>query len=391
MMNIEKKLTPKDYLLYALFFLYVIDFRGMGNYLVLVWGISVVLFTGLRRIKYDINCILLIFFGITYVLACIINSAFSAQTVIRYLIAPVLSYTISMNWCDSRKKINYLMLIVVLGLFLHAFLNYIYSINNGYTLGEIKDIWGGYMATTHLSILLIPICSLFEIGFVFYKKNILYLLLSVLAVISLFITLTTGRRTVAIVFLIMLIINLLIDIVASNEKKRSIRVFLFLIIGLIVIIILYSGNMFGIKNMVEESFLYQRVVVNETDKGGFARWDTQIYVLKNIDRFLLGSNGITESSVHSYAHNLWLDALVFGGIIPAVTLVMYSINCCKTLKRIFKIHGVKDITCRIYISIFIASTLSFFVEPILQGAPHSFILFCSMTGAMTNYLKRIGG
>ena len=87
-----------------------------------------------------------------------------------------------------------------------------------------------------------------------------------------------------------------------------------------------------------------------------------------------------------YAHNLWIDVLYATGLIPFFFLVLYTI---KSIQNIISIINNKtvDLQFKIVIfSIFSGCFLNFMVEPILEGVPFMFILFCLFNGMTRKYL-----
>lgn len=81
-----------------------------------------------------------------------------------------------------------------------------------------------------------------------------------------------------------------------------------------------------------------------------------------------------------YAHNMWLDVGKQTGIIPCALLVTFFIINLKNLYKLIKNNEVSNNLKVLLIGVYTAVLLNLFVEPILQGEPLFFIMFCVIMG-----------
>ena len=87
------------------------------------------------------------------------------------------------------------------------------------------------------------------------------------------------------------------------------------------------------------------------------------------------------------SHNLWLDVLRVGGVIPFVLLLIYSWKAFKGIRKFLR-SNAGDITYNfLLIVISTGLFLVFMVEPILDGIVNLFILFCLFRGLLTYPLE----
>lgn len=362
--------------------LYVIDFYGLANYIVIVWIFFAIAFCGVSLSgRINVEGAILITFSVLYFLFYLVNNPFLSQVFIRYLLAPWLCYFIAREYCNSPQRVTTFILVVICTLFLYASLTMILSLSENYKIGALTTIWNNKMSTTLFGILLAPMASVFYVGLKYRRKKA-YFLLSLTSIIAMHFTVITGRRTLLVVFVILLGFNIILDIITSSHKSKII-----ITVAMVgtVLVVGYSFDFLGARSYIESSLLYERLVLGSQDQLS-GRSDVQVAALMSLGDKLMGSDAALETS---YAHNLWLDAFMIGGIFPFTALVAYSLSTIKTLCYAVRKYGLDDFVVRLYMCVFLGLNLAFFVEPVLQGAPHIFILLCAMNGAMSTYAYRL--
>ncbi|MGD6730446.1 MAG: hypothetical protein ACPKMZ_05180 [Pleomorphochaeta sp.] len=97
-------------------------------------------------------------------------------------------------------------------------------------------------------------------------------------------------------------------------------------------------------------------------------------------KYLWGGNFISTGQNIGPAHEIWLDTYDYSGIIPYTLIIIYT---CSYIIRMFKIFKNKNIYLGIRIlsvTFYIVMTIQFGLEPILEGSPILFYLFCFLDG-----------
>ncbi len=172
-----------------------------------------------------------------------------------------------------------------------------------------------------------------------------------------------------------------------GQKKGKIKIILYVLLLICIIIFLYRSDFLGVRSMVEDSPLYNRFFgeqsVNDLDEDG--RWERKLYHMQNMDRAIWGGAHIREKIGH--AHDIFLDTYDEAGIFALLGMVVYLIL---TVRRLIGCLSSKtlsfDFKQRV-LCIYLISYVEFMIEPILQGMPWMFALFCLMDGYVGRVLR----
>lgn len=370
------KIDYKILLFNVLVFLYALDFMGLANDLLLIWAVYAVLFAGYggKRITLE-NLLLIVSCGLYWAFSTY-NTGYSKQGVIRYLIGPGVAYLISYQYTDCERRGNSLLATISCGLFVHAALNMLLSLSHGYTVGSVDNIWGGKMTQTLQGLLMLPMASLLYPALKAKKKTVWTWFCLISSIACLFFTTITGRRTLFFVFFIVVAVDFLADFIQQKKLINFFRKMIAFAIVIAILIIAYQADLGGIKTAFVNSSLYYRLFLSKYA----GRTSIHINVIKNAASFIFGSSGLDASYGVAYAHNLWLDAMVIAGWAPAFLLAIYTLCTVCRMIRLVKEYGMGDWFVSTYFSTSLALLLGFMVEPVLQGAPHVFVLWCAMNG-----------
>ena len=372
--KISLKLKYKNFFFILLAFLYAIDFKGMANDIFLIFAVYAVFLAGYGGKKITPENLLLLAFCVLYWAVSTFNLGYSKQDVIRYLIAPGVVAMVSYQYASDERSGNFLLSIILWGLFAHATLNMLLSLSHGYTLGSVDNIWGGKMSQTLQGLLMLPMAALLYPALRAKKKTLRTWLCLAGSVASLIFTTITGRRTLFFVFFIVVAVDFFTDLIQQKKFIDFIQRFTLFAIIIAVLVIGYQHDFGGIKTSFANSSLYYRLFLSQNS----GRTSIHLNVIKNASAFVFGSTGLDISYGATYAHNLWLDAMVIAGWVPAILLMAYTICTVCRMIRLVKKYGMGDWFSSIYFSVNLSLLLGFMVEPVLQGAPHVFVLWCAL-------------
>ncbi|MCF7931500.1 MAG: hypothetical protein K9L02_08335, partial [Acholeplasmataceae bacterium] len=128
-------------------------------------------------------------------------------------------------------------------------------------------------------------------------------------------------------------------------------------------------------------------IIRTIDTGILSDGRFKVYGLIGPQLFLypLGGYQMDIASL-GYAHNLWLDVLYAVGTYGFFPLVAYTLLTFSTLGRMIASKKIDAGIKVLVTSIFIGFILNFSVEPILEGVPYIYFLFCLINGATYQYL-----
>ena len=330
------------------------------------------------------NLILIIGFAVSYY----IISMFHEIDVSRVSIACVLSYYIGMMLIEISKNkeksvITYTYSIAI-GFFIHAMANYI--INIGTQDRNTIDIWTGVGRSATLQATMLTMIMGSSLYSLVALKNKLYkLIITIFIILSLSYNLILGTRTLIIVSVVSFIVSCITFIILN---RRNIFLVLkngkTLLIVIIVIFLVFISNFMGIREKIENTKLLRRInKPYSTEEADENRVQTLFLAFNSILEHPMGGNNERIGEL-KYAHNMWLDVGKQAGIIPFVLLSLFTIISLWNVIKIFKNEKFSNEFKVFLAGIYSAVLLNMAVEPIMQGEPLFFIMFCMIIGMVDN-------
>ena len=333
-----------------------------------------------NKILVNKNLIVLIGFSITYY---VISMSYGID-VSKISIACVLSYYIGIMIVEISKTpektiIKYTYSIAI-GFFIHAMANYI--INIGTQERNTIDIWTkvARSATLQATMLTMLMGSSF-FSFFILKNKLHRLIITICIILSLLYNLVLGTRTLIIVSIVSFILSEITfivfyikkgDIVLKNAK--------ILVKAIIIILVIYSSNFMGIREKIEDTKLLRRInKPYSTQEADSNRVETMILAFNNILDYSMGGNTEKVGDL-KYIHNMWLDVANQAGIIPFTLLILFTSISLFYLIKTLKSQEFSAEFKIFLVGIYSAVLLNMAVEPIIQGEPLFFIMFCNIVG-----------
>lgn len=397
--------TKKDkqkYLMSILLFLFGL---GVGNLeKIFILGFFVIVFWNHTKyhnylIKRRSQLIPLALWGFFFSIMFVLEGGDIAGNLVYYLVAPSIMcvYGHDLINDDSSESLEsdflWYVYIVSLGFFLHSVISVVLSAKGGifqYNAEYIKDVWSGRMISrTIMGMYMVPsVCVSIPMFFrVEGKHQILQKVLAVIVVVSALITsIYVGNRALLIISGMLLIISF---IVALRFTKKKIRLIGFAILFLIVVTCLFGSNVLKLEVLVGNSFLAKRSMDIKSD----GRFEVYKLVIQNFDNYLLGwlsSGGYIEGTSLKWAHNVWVDVFIYGGVVPFLLFMNYSLRVMRDAVAVLKNKFLKTTTKVTVIALLIGIFLNWAVEPVLQSNPY-FLSACCMIFGMYASLKLYRG
>lgn len=355
----------------------------------IVWLIALFMVTmfsnhgsGHFRIRASKELAALFFAFLIYYLTLFIQfrATLSIFYIIRAFLGASFAYVIGMKVCKGEEsKLLALIEIIAISSFLHGFLNIATTTTISAASRYVHNVWTGGITTATLQgtyfTCAIAVASLWTLGKSFLKKVFGCLIL----IATIWNSMMTASRTAVFMVFILFIASYFLVEYRRKEKKAFVGIVIRTIIGLAVVAFLiyvaYSSNSFGIQTRINSSYLGLRIA--------------SISKEMSVPRSELWSLGISNILAHPfgydkdiYAHNLWIDFGLNGGVAPFVLLVFFSIASFTTCGRLVKRGNISDTTKSMVILSNIAFNINFMVEPILDGVPFMFFMYCMICGAV---------
>lgn len=373
----------------CLFFLVSLNFANLYFYLIFLTFFICAL-ARIKNFRADNIALCLVLFSICYILFYS-PTRDSVTTLIKQFAYPM-CYLVGLNlfdtgnesggdFCaDRHTKLS--IYIVAFGSLLHYLLNA--SLNIDSLMRNTVDYWTGeVVAATDQALLPIMAISVFSVWLFgehpIWKK--------ICALFGLFLVFAynfvlAGRTIVVLTVVTMCIAFLFFQ--KHLRSNASMKNYLIICIVIVVGLILFLNNLWGIRDWIIGSNLSQRFDSQEVVED--IRWERKIDYMRNIISFPIGGGHLRET-VGGYAHELYLDVLSDVGIIGyilVITIVFSSLlNVIKNIKR--DVLSI-DTKCLV-LCVFIAIAVAFLVEPIIQSEPWFFCSFCFLSGVLKYNLR----
>lgn len=287
----------------------------------------------------------------------------------------------------SFKPFYLLAGVLASGTLAHYLLNWI---KNGDALDRnTVDIWMGenIAATGQASLACLPLALALACIFSKNSKGI-----KVIAWIALTIVLgynlVLAGRTLILLFVIILAFAFLHRL--FTRKSGKLLAILILLFAIAAVLLIYQFNLFGVRDLVESSSLYDRFFgKNSMDLGEDGRLEKKLFYLKNMLRYPFGGTNMREEVGH--AHDLYLDTYDEAGMIAFLAIVVYVGATIRRLWLCITNKALPFVFRQIVFCTYLTLYIEFMIEPILQGMPWLFASFCLLDGCVARLLKTVPG
>ncbi len=291
----------------------------------------------------------------------------------------------------TEKWFQWVIYTVTFGLFFYGFLNMLNYVQAETPEGTrfAFDFWDGFMMNA-------PLMGVYFTGFstlliynIFHlsiKKHWYLKLIQLFGMgLTVYFIILLANRTYFIVTILVFIIMFFIASAINRFKVLYPTLIVVVLIG--IIYYGYQFNVFNVQTTLEATRWYRRIILT-MENGILSDGRFKVYPLIREQLFLYPAGGyqLDLGGLH-YAHNLWLDILHAVGTYGFFPFLGYTALIIYTLIRLsFSYYVPKGIKVLV-ISVYIGYFLNFSVEPILEGVPYIFFLFCLINGATYQYYK----
>lgn len=378
-MNLFSKPLEKSAVYYLLIILACMNFMEQGALVCLILGLFCIVKFPEIEMSFNILAITLMIFCIIITTLLYDKSFNEILKSLNYLLIYMAGKNGFSNAENKNRFVKNTFFCVFAGYAVQLLLHY--SFNKGKTIEEGRRLIYSFWTKDYVSVTLIGLLSAAIIGYAYYgifickNKGI-----KVLCVLSLLLTvivnLSTATRTpfllTAVIFTLMSLIYL---VKASSTKKVKVLATALLLI--ILAVVLYLNNAFGIKSYVEATPLFTRL-----EKNGLETSRVEIFqkYFEYMPQYLFGGNHIAEI-VGKEAHNYLQQSYDMYGIGAFIAIIIITAHFFKNVILLLKRNT--DIECVILItSVFIAMFIQCCLEPVFDGYPIEFWMLLMIDGIM---------
>ena len=398
MITIIKKINNIFFLLaFAFIFLGAMNF--MNRYYVWFFAAIGMFFVGAlgKSIKLNKECILLLIFS-----ACIV--AFSPDTFLKYtyLVKPFvypLCYIFGYNVLICFKKagikeqdkiLKGILYLVAAALSCYVLLNT--ATNFGISgRAELVDFWTKTRssATTMAAIAVIPLA--WAVAILISKSKLTHkLVAAAVFVLSLYFNLLLSGRTLFVMAVLCVAGGFLFIMLEKKNLISFVKVMAIVLILCLLVVLLYSNNVFGIRDIIENSPFYDRFFgKNKMEFGEDGRMENKLDHIKNMIYYPFGGDELRESLNWRSAHDLYLDTYSYSSVFSFVALILFMFSSLKKVLFLLKNSKISFVTRQIIFSVYLLMHIEFLMEPILRGIPWFFAVYCLADGVLACVVKSL--
>lgn len=357
-------------------------------YLFLPIALALLIVNALRQlggIQLDFSFVMLVLFAIAYSLP-VLSSPGQDWLNLLYPVAYLVGLVAMKTGGDPNTQFRRIVLTVVAGVTLHGVLNAVTNVRSyGWVPVEraLPDYWTQAPLTATLqATLFIPIVGIAYYGLAMRQqhRSIVAILTALALIIALAYNLVTASRTI---FVVMLLTLVACTLVPPGRRLPRMAIFA----GTAVAIGgLYWLDALGIRSLVESSALMGRYSSGEaTGFGEDPRLERWGYVIHHFWDHMGG--GLHFRSEIGYVHNLWLDAYDVAGILALLALSGFTFGALALLWRVLVLRRVPVELKVLVVGLWVALIAQFMTEPILDGMPMLFAVFCVFCGAAAGLVR----
>lgn len=373
----------KDTWFIPFFILGTMNFFANGNLIFLIFAVCSIFLNkiSIKRNDWDFLFISVLTLAIFFVSLTYwgFSSAIKSLSFLFLYIFGYSKYKTSKNKTLFFKRVIYS---VFAGSFLFTLLEVIFNMHQQFTSVRImKSIWTG----DYISVTLIALISSLAIGVsicnLFFTNNRLIKILSALALlVTVIINFNTATRSPFVIIIILLALSIFIS---QNNRSRKIKQLTILFGVLLVAVLLYVTDTFGIKTYFAESEIYRRVFLGQSNSAG--RGEIMLKHLQYAFAYPWGGN-IIRTKVGSFGHNWIQDCHDSYGIIASSMCLFLTLSVFKKIKKLI-CQKNKGEDAYLMLFMLLTMSLEIVIEPVFNAYPiYIYILFCIM-GICNAYLE----
>lgn len=296
--------------------------------------------------------------------------------------------------CGYSEKICYKVLVVIAcGSFAHYLMNFLLNFNNIFSRNT-NDIWTGTTMAATGQAAIACVMSGLAAAWLFAPPKKMYRVLGILCIVALLVyNQILACRTPLVIFAVLLVVGFVFKVKTSKSSRRKIRFIMGCGAAVAAAVVAVSINLFGIRDYLLDSNLFNRFDGTGLGWGESERFDAKLMFLQNAYKYPFGGLHLREK--YGYAHDLWLDGYDEYGIFGVILLLCITVIGIKDLIKLITKTNYSNafkltITC-----IYVAILVQFCTEPILAGMAWLFACYCLINGCIAGlnmaHKKTTGG
>lgn len=385
-MNNIRLFIHKEFILLFLILVFLIDPLSKGIYVFYVFLLFLLTKLSFLNYKLDGKGFLLLLFSIFYSLIYSLNPIGGAQMLIIYTLAPFTFYIIgryfSMNY-SSREILYFIFVFFAIGyaiiptlsVFMHIWENGFSGNRNLSMLWDTNYELSATLIAAHFTLIMSSLGILFIQNANRFERRIKRVMV-IAFMIAMLCILRIASRTQILIAITTFIFSAfyLIPRLPSNKKFSAL---LMMLTSIFVIASLYLA----FSDSVIFNTFNERNEDTEYVMSGSGRTRIWLESVGYVFSYPFGWNDLGST----FAHNLWLDVSKVAGILPFLTICIFTILSILLIYNVIKISPESHLFNITILTYFIGFMAVFFVEPIIVGLFSFFLIYCLFIGILSGY------
>lgn len=377
-----------------LLLLFSMDFLDLSGVL-LTAAIALMFFLYGNEIVFDDTAMVLVVFSGFYFVSVLLYEGATVDRIIKYAIAPWGSYLLAFNFLKINEELSTKRFVELLffGFFVHGVLNLLQTIrvigldfHNEFRVAY--DFWQNRRISVTTASLYYSPMVLMAVSWLFCQcSGGKKLLGGIMIGVGMLATLIYQNRTLILAIAIVGCTGIWLffsdRFVSEQRKSNAVTIG---IIAMFVILVLWVGNIGGLRSFVESTSLYGRI--SGSNGEGQDRTDIWLsFLFWEGWKYPLGGNRAVLYKNKSFVHNAWLDVFRKAGIIPFLLYLIFTVSSVKTIRLLICNEQTHEAYRTIALSM-IGLAAMFFVEPIFDANPYIFYLPFLVIGGIKGRMYR---
>ena len=367
-------------------FLAAMNFINKYAYCVFIAFAAFLIFRG-NHIRVSNKIVIFILFSLSLLIFWPLGNS-SITAMLRTFAFPLcfsVGYNLPSKNTDLKSReqaFKILAVILALGTWIHMMLNFSINFENEEEIRNTTDFWVDMEISATGQATLACLTIAVAVAILFSENKIWQKVLAIVTtVLAFYYNLILAGRSMFILLLIAATLAIIYFLKCSQKLSKSIIVILCVIGTIAIFLYIYDNNVFGVKEIIEDSNFYYRFF-DETSKAELnedVRGERKLEYLKYLVDYPFGGGKIREI-VDGYAHDLYLDTYDGAGVFSFFLIVVivgdFAVRTFKALKN----KQISFETRQLTLCLFVVFNVVFWMEPILEGMTWLLSCFCLIHG-----------
>ncbi len=285
----------------------------------------------------------------------------------------------------SAQKTGFSVLVAISsGSFLHYFLNFITNIGDTVSRNTI-DVWSNeVMAATGQAMLACLMLGL-AVALIFLPSKKVYRLIGIACIlVVLTYNFVLAGRALILMLVALFLVGMLYFRKAAQGVFEKFRFWFGVMVVVLIIAAAFAANIGGIRNMILESNLFDRMNVLEFFWSDSERASAKLNFLADAWKYPFG--GLHMSAQYGYAHDLLLDAYDEYGFLSLILLLCILVDGIVKMYRLMRQTDYSRESKMAFLCVYCAVLIAFTVEPIFAGMSWLFVCYALINGCVEGML-----